>query len=104
MHQLDPSDLKDLLKCSMSSVFTILCATNQTNVLTLDDTLDFHINLVGEKRTILYLLDKAMKNDLTKNNLEEINDHALSYLGRMEISAHEWGMTWVFQGPQSLNP
>ena len=55
-----------------------MCPTNQVKALTLDETLDFHINLVGEKRIIIDVLDKAMKNNLIKNNLEEANDHALT--------------------------
>ena len=63
----------------MSLVFTYLCATNQGENLTLDGTLDFHINLVQEKGITSDVLDKAMKNDLTENNLEEVDDHALAF-------------------------
>ena len=49
-------------------------ATNQAKVLTLDETLDFHIYLAGKNGTVFYVLDKAMKNDLIENNLEEVND------------------------------
>ena len=52
----------------MSLVFTYLCATNQGENLTLDGTLDFHINLVQEKGITSDVLDKAMKNDLIANN------------------------------------
>lgn len=62
----------------MLLVFAFLCATNQAKALTLDETLEFHINLVGEKRTKSDILEKAMKKDLTKNNLEEVNEYALA--------------------------
>ena len=78
-HQLGPRDLKSLLNCSLSLVFIFLCDTNQEKALTLDKTLYFHINQVGEKKTISNVLDKAMKNDLTGNNPEEVNDHALEF-------------------------
>lgn len=51
---------------------------NQAKALTLDETLEFHINLVGEKITKSDILEKTMKKDLTKNNLEELNEHALA--------------------------
>ena len=41
--------------------------------------LRFQINFVREKGTIYDVLDKAMKNDLTENNLEEVDDHALAF-------------------------
>ena len=63
MYQLGLRDLKGLLNYSMSFVFTFLCATNQVEILTLDGTSDFHINLAREKGTISDILDKAMKND-----------------------------------------
>ena len=62
----------------MSLVFTLLCATYQAKALILYETLDFHINLAREKKTIFDILDKIMKNDLTKKSPEEINDHALA--------------------------
>lgn len=51
---------------------------NQAKALTLDETLESHINLVGEKITKSDTLEKTMKKDLTKNNLEEVNEHALA--------------------------
>lgn len=51
---------------------------NQAKALTLDETLEFHINLVREKITKSDILEKTMKKDLTKNNLEEVNEHALA--------------------------
>ena len=63
----------------MLLVFTFLCVTYQTITLTLDETLDFFINLVGEERTKSDVLDKTMKKDLTMSNLEEVNDHALAF-------------------------
>ena len=33
---------------------------------------------MGGKKAIFGVLNKAMKNDLTKNNFEEVNDHALT--------------------------
>ena len=62
----------------MSLVFTLLYATYQAKALILYETLDFHINLAREKKTIFDILDKIMKNDLTKKSPEEINDHALA--------------------------
>lgn len=79
MHQSGLRDLKGLLNYSMSFVFTFLCAINQVKALSLDKTLDFHMNLIGEKRIIFDLLDIAMKNALIENNLEEVNDHALAF-------------------------
>ena len=70
-------------------VFTFLCVINQVvNGLTIDETLDFHINLAWEERTIFVVLDKVMKNDLTKNNPKDVNG-MLSYLRQMETSAHK---------------
>ena len=37
------------------------------------------MNLVGEKKIIFDVLEKAMKNALIENNLEEVNDHALAF-------------------------
>lgn len=51
---------------------------NQAKALTLDETLKFHINLVREKITKSDILEKTMKKYLTKNNLEEVNEHALA--------------------------
>ena len=63
----------------MLLVFTFLCATNQEKALTLDGSLDYHINLVREKRTKVGILDKAMKNDLRVHNPEKVNDHAFAF-------------------------
>ena len=41
--------LEGLLNWSMTLVFIFLCATNQAKALTLDETFDFQINLVGWK-------------------------------------------------------
>ena len=43
----------------MSLVFTFLYATNQSNVMTLEGTLNFHKNVVGWKATKSNKLDKA---------------------------------------------
>ena len=51
---------------------------NHTKALTLDKTLDFHIKLASEKKTISNVLDKTMKNNLTENNPKEVNDDALT--------------------------
>lgn len=51
---------------------------NQAKALTLDETLKFHINLVREKITKSDILEKTMKKDLTKNNLEEVNEQSLA--------------------------
>lgn len=60
-------------------VFAFLCAMNQAKALTLDETLEFYINLVEEKITKFDILEKkTMKKDLTKSNLKEVNEHALA--------------------------
>ena len=46
--------------------------------MTLNGTLDFHINLAREKKNIFNVLNKAMKNDLNENNPKKVNDHALT--------------------------
>ena len=60
----------------MSLVFTFLCVTNQAKALTLDETFDFHINLIGWKRTEFDLLDKARERDFIENKPEEDSAHA----------------------------
>lgn len=62
----------------MLLVFAFLCATNQVKALTLDETLEFHLIWLGKKRIESDILEKAMKKDLIKNNLEEVNEHALA--------------------------
>ena len=69
---------KGLLNHSILLVFTFLHATNQKKTLTLNGTLDFHINLAREKKKIFNVLNKAMKNDLNENNPKKVNDHALT--------------------------
>lgn len=54
----------------MSLVLTFLCATNQVKVLMLDETLDFHKNLTGEKGIASNTLDMAKKSDFIENKLE----------------------------------
>ena len=41
--------MKGLLNCTMSLVFIFLCATNQANALTIDETFDFYKIWVVEK-------------------------------------------------------
>ena len=71
--------LKGLFNCSMSLVFTLLCATNQEKALIIDRILDFNINLAREKGIISDVQNNAMENDLIENNSEEFNDHALAF-------------------------
>ena len=47
--KLGLSALKGLLNCTMSLVFIFLCATNQANALTIDETFDFYKIWVVEK-------------------------------------------------------
>ena len=65
MHQSGLRALNGLLSCSMSLVFTFLCVTKQAKALTLDETLDFHKNLVVWKEIESDKLDK-IKNELRK--------------------------------------
>ena len=62
MHQSGQGALKGLLNCSMSLVFTFLCATSQVKTMTLEGTLDFHKKLAGWKGIVF---DKMVK-DPTK--------------------------------------
>lgn len=73
-HQLGLRVLQDLLNCNMSLIFTLLCTTSQAKALALDGALNFQIKLAREKRTRFDVLDKALKNDLTMNKPEKIND------------------------------
>ena len=63
----------------MSFVFTFLCDTSQTKVLTLYETLDFPKNLTRQKGTVFDGLDKTKKNDLAINNHNEDNYKVLVY-------------------------
>ena len=60
----------------MSLIFTLLCATNEVKPLTLVETFDFHINLVGWKGTEFDLLDKVRKKDFTENKPKEDSVYA----------------------------
>ena len=71
MHQSGQGALKGLLNCSMSLVFTFLCATNQVKTMTLEGTLDFHKKLAGWKGIVFDKMVKAKRKDLTENILEE---------------------------------
>ena len=70
--------LQDLLNCSMSLVFTFLCATSQVKTFFLDETSDMHKKIFGWKRIGSDGLDKTKKNDLIVNNIKEDNDQALA--------------------------
>ena len=63
----------------MSLVLTFLCATNQVKVLMLDETLDFHKNLTGEKGIASNTLDMAKKSDFIENKLEQDKDQTLVF-------------------------
>ena len=63
----------------MSLIFTLLCATNQVKPLTLVETFDFHINLVGWKGTEFDLLDKVRKKDFTENKPKEDSVYARAF-------------------------
>ena len=58
--------MNGLLNCSMSLVFTFLCATNQARALTFERAFDLHKNLVRR--------NKAKKKDLTVNKPKEDKD------------------------------
>ena len=73
-HQSSLRDLKVLLNYNMSFVLTFLWFTNQPKTL----TLEFYINLAKEKISKFQVSDKAIKKDLTMNDLEEVNDHTLA--------------------------
>lgn len=73
-HQLGLRVLQGLLNYNMSLIFTLLCTTSQAKALALDGALNFQIKLAREKRTRFDVLDKALKNDLTMNKPEKIND------------------------------
>ena len=53
----------------MSLVFTFLSTTNQAKAFTFSGAFDFQIKLAGRKGIRLEDLDKAMKKDLTENEL-----------------------------------
>ena len=81
IHNLQMSGLRalwGLLNCSKSLVFTFLCATSQTKVLTLKGTWDFHTNLEGNKGDESGVWDKAVKKDLTVNSPEGNKDQDLA--------------------------
>ena len=71
MHQSGLRALKGLLNCSMSLVFTFLCATNHAKALTLEGTLDLHKKLVGQNITEYDKTDKAQKNNFTEKTPKE---------------------------------
>ena len=88
MHNLQMSGLRafwGLLNCSKSLVFTFLCAISQTKALTLNETWEFHTNLVGKSGDNPGICDKAIKKDLTVNNLEEDKDHDLASEAEVDI-------------------
>ena len=53
-----------------------MCAANQAKTLTLDETFDFQIKLVGWKGIEYDNLDELRKKDFTENELEEVNAQA----------------------------
>ena len=77
MLQLGIRDLYCFLNCSMSLMFTFLCATNHVKALSLDENSDFHTNLARNNGTRIDKLDKAKKKDFIKNKPEEERDQAL---------------------------
>ena len=52
-------------------MLAFLLATSQAKALTLNETLDFHINLDGEKRNGVDRLNKAKRKDFIINKYEE---------------------------------
>lgn len=60
-------------------MLAFLLATSQAKALTLNETLDLHINLDGEKRNGVDRLNKARRKDFIVNKYEENNDQALIY-------------------------
>ena len=71
MHHRGQRDLKGLLNCSLSLVFTFPCITNQVRALTFEGTFDLHKNLVGRNKTGFEKFDKAKKKDITVNKPDE---------------------------------
>ena len=68
-------------------VVTFLCVTNQAKALTLDETLDFHKNLIGWKETESNKLDKAKKRVLLRILLKK-KVPKLLHLEQMETIVH----------------
>ena len=59
-------------------LFAFLCATSQTKVLTLDGTLDFYKNLVGQKTTKSDRLEENKRKDSTVSKPKEYSNQALT--------------------------
>ena len=99
MHQPGLRALKGLFNCSMSLVFTFLCATNQAKALTLEGTFVFHKKLAGEKGIESEKLDKAKK----KTKLLKRMEPKLLHLEQKGINEHWKVETIVFQDSETLH-
>ena len=77
-----------------------MCATNQANALTLDETFDFQINLVGWNITKFDNLDKARKKDLIENKPEEVKAHTRASGTDVDKCTEK---SLILRDPQSLN-